>query len=126
MDSANSVAHLTALQSDIYDKITKSPEIQSALYPFIANGYPHSENENGIFVNISALDPEKTQMLHEKIHSIEEYIVLREAQLNSCQVPPPEEKSVPTKPRVHPRKPLMLTKTQIHLLKFDLNTGPSS
>ena len=126
MDSANPTAHLETLQSDIYDKITKSPEIQSELYPFIANGYPHSVNENGIFVNISTLDPDKTLTLHKKILAIEEYIVLRETQLNSYQVPLPETISVGTEPLVPLRKPLLLTKTQIHLLKFDLNTGPYS
>jgi hypothetical protein len=123
---ATPTAHLATLQAQIYDKITKSPEIQSELYPFIANGYPHSENENGIFVNISTLDPDKTRTLHTKILAIEEYIVLRETQLNSCQVPPSEPISVPPEIRVPHRKPLMLTKTQIHLLKFDLNTGPYS
>ena len=136
MDSANATAHLATahlatahlatLQAQIYDKITKSPEIQSELYSFIANDYPHSENENGIFVNISTLDPEKTRTLHKKILAIEECIVLRETQLHSCQVPPSETIPVPTETQVPPREPLMLTKTQIHLLKFDLNTGPYS
>ena len=102
----------------LYEKISTSPELQSVLYPYIVQGYAHSKNENGVFLNISALSPENLHVLFQKVSENEQYIVLRESQLahsihKSVAPAPPTTHTVKSHPTY---TPFHLTRAQHHLL----------
>jgi|TARA_B110001469_G_C9560699_1_gene278128 hypothetical protein len=102
----------------IFEKISKSADIQSTLYPYVVEKYPHSINGNGVFLNISVLSSEDVFSIYNKVSDIEHYIILRETQLN--QFTPQPIVQVPSTPSVvgktHTYVPFNLTKSQIHLL----------
>ena len=88
-----------ALEDTIIQKITDSPYIQGELFTYISTkGLPCTKNENGIFLNISAMSEDTLSEIHTMIHHIETYnksVVDKELLLSqiASDTPPQEPES---------------------------------
>ena len=102
----------------IYDKIMMSSEIQSELYPIVKEMFPHSQNDNGLFLNISLLSEGDLHILYEKILKIEGYISLRESHMSQNTLEVIETPTIQPTPPSEAKEPFTLTKTQSHLLNL--------
>ena len=90
-----------ALEDSIIHKITDSPYIQGELFTYISTkGLPCTKNENGIFLNISAMNEETLSEIHTMIQHIETYnksVVDKEVLLSKMALENPPPISEPTK-----------------------------
>ena len=109
----------SALEDTVIEKISSSPYIQGELHTHIChNAYPCTNNENGIFLNVTALSDEHLIEINNVITHIEEYnqtFVDKELQLKELT-----ETTVEKPKDIHKKhyKPFSLTPFQRRILNL--------